>query len=256
MSIAVRAAMVTGASRGIGLEFVRQMVALPSPPEVLVAACRDPSSATDLQNLTKSNPNLKIVKLDVEKDEDIEEAFKETQALLGEKGLNILINNAGHYDKSDAGELRQINRQIMQKHFNINVTGQLMVIQKFLPLLELAVAERGSKQLNCQAQVILMASMLSSQTLTYREGKRTCLHYKCSKTAATLAGIMLSRELLRDAGIHVLLLHPGSVRTDMGGPKATISPQESINGCLNIIAASSEATTGKFLQYSGEELPY
>ncbi|GFR63362.1 C-factor-like [Elysia marginata] len=247
--------MVTGASRGLGLEFVTQMLAFPSPPEVVIAACRNPSSATNLQAIAKSDHRLKIISLDVEKDEDIEKAFQETQSFVGEKGLNILINNAGFYDQSNNGRLQDVTRESMQKHFNINVSGQLMVIQKFLPLLELAISNRGSKDLNCQAEVVMLSSIAGSQNLTYQAGLLSCLHYKCSKSAGTMASILLSREL-RSAGIHVLSLHPGWVRTDMGGPEANLSVEESFSGCLKVIGSASANTTGKFLDYSGAELPY
>ena len=75
MAFSVRSVMVTGANKGLGLEFIKQMLAFPSPPEVLIATCRDPGAAKDLQTIAKSNPRLKIIKLDVEKDEDIERAF-------------------------------------------------------------------------------------------------------------------------------------------------------------------------------------
>ena len=76
MALSVRSILVTGASRGLGLEFIKQLVALPSPPEVVIAACRDPTSATNLQEIAKSHPSVKVIKLDAEKDEDIESAFK------------------------------------------------------------------------------------------------------------------------------------------------------------------------------------
>ncbi|KAK3704221.1 hypothetical protein RRG08_066851 [Elysia crispata] len=255
MAFSVRSILITGASRGLGLEFVKQILAFPSAPEVLMAACRDPSSATALQTIAKSNSRLKIIKLDIEKDEDIDAAFKEAQTIVGKKGLNMLINNAGYFDQSNAGELRHITRSIMQKHFDINVSAHLMVIQKFLPLLDLAVANRGSKQLNCQAQLVLITSIMGSQNLTYKEGYYTCFHYKCSKSATTMASIVLSREL-RQAGIHVLPLHPGWVRTDMGGSDAAVGIEESISGCLKVIGSTSEKNTGKLMDYKGTELPY
>ena len=76
MALSVRSILVTGASRGLGLEFVKQLVALQSAPEVVIAACRDPTSATNLQEIAKLHPSVKVIKLDVEKDEDIESAFK------------------------------------------------------------------------------------------------------------------------------------------------------------------------------------
>ena len=70
-----------------------------------------------------------------------------------------------------------------------------------------------------------------------------------------MAGIMVSREL-RDVGIHVLLVHPGFIQTDMGGPEANISTQESVAGCFKLIGSSTEATSGVLFQFTGDELPY
>lgn len=248
--------MITGASRGLGLEFVKQILAFPSPPEVVIAACRSPGSATELQQMVKEHSNLKIVKLDIEKDEDIAEALKEVEMVVGKKGLNILINNAGIYDQSNAGNLSHLTRDMMHKHFDVNVIGHLMVTQTFLPLLELAVTARGSKHLDCRAQVVMVTA--SSQTQTYRRSKpgtSTSLHYKCSKTALTMASIVLSREL-GAAGIHVLPLHPGWVRSDMGGPGGFLSVEESITACLKVIGSASPENTGKLLSYDGSEIPY
>lgn len=76
MPLRARTVLVTGASRGLGLEFVKQILKLPTAPEVLVAACRDPTTAKNLQVIAQSYPAVKIVKLDVEKDEDIDSAFR------------------------------------------------------------------------------------------------------------------------------------------------------------------------------------
>ena len=76
MSLTAKTILVTGASRGIGLEFIKQILKLPTAPEVVFAACRNPSSAPELQELAKSNQTLKLLKLDVGKDEEIHEAVK------------------------------------------------------------------------------------------------------------------------------------------------------------------------------------
>ena len=71
MGLSARTVLITGASRGIGLEMVRQILKQATAPEVLIAACRNPDSCQDLQTLAKENPSLKLVKLDVEKDDEI-----------------------------------------------------------------------------------------------------------------------------------------------------------------------------------------
>uniref|UniRef100_A0A2C9JGQ7 Uncharacterized protein n=1 Tax=Biomphalaria glabrata TaxID=6526 RepID=A0A2C9JGQ7_BIOGL len=121
MSIWAKTILVTGASRGLGLEFVRQLLELPTPPEVLIAACRDPEKAENLQRLAKSNSAVKIVKLDVEKDDEIEKTVEVVSNYVGERGLNLLINNAGILYKQLPGNIADVTREIMQKHFSVNV---------------------------------------------------------------------------------------------------------------------------------------
>ncbi|KAK3743680.1 hypothetical protein RRG08_030801 [Elysia crispata] len=76
MAFSVRAVLVNGASRGLGLELVSQFLALPTPPELVIGTCRSPDTATRLQDMARTNPSLKIIKLDIENDDDIENAFK------------------------------------------------------------------------------------------------------------------------------------------------------------------------------------
>ena len=90
----------------------------------LIAACREPSRADELQALAKGNGNLKIIKMDVTKDEDIASAFEQTTKILGNRGLNLLINNAAIHSKVDTGFLETQTRERMQSHFDTNVTGK------------------------------------------------------------------------------------------------------------------------------------
>lgn len=255
MALSVKSILVTGASRGLGLEFIKQLVALPSAPEVVIAACRDPMSATNLQELAKSNSSVKVIKLDTEKDEDIESAFNETQAFVGDKGLNVLVHNAGINDKAFGGGIYKATRERMQKHFNVNVSGPIMISQKFLPLIEKAAAQKTSKDLSCEAAIVVISSRMGSQETTFKTGKGVSLHYKCSKTAVNMAVILMSREL-REAGIFVNALHPGWVQTDMGGSNADLTKEESVAGCLQQIFSASEHLNGKLVQWDGEILPY
>ncbi|XP_035828616.1 uncharacterized oxidoreductase C663.08c-like [Aplysia californica] len=261
MPLAAETILVTGASRGLGLEFVRQILQLPTAPEILIAACRNPSSAIDLQNLAKGNPSLRVIKLDVEKDEDIISAAQQTKKIIGERGLNLLINNAGIYFRQDGSELRTQSRENMQRHFNVNCSGEFAVCtiimsQKFLPLLEQAAAQNNSQAMSCsKAALVNLSSIKGSLNETYKNGRGTFLHYKCSKSAETMATILISREL-RGAGILAFALHPGWVRTAMGTKEADLSPEESITGCLQVIGSQGEESAGKLLNYNGDVIPF
>ncbi|BFZ23452.1 hypothetical protein BsWGS_26491 [Bradybaena similaris] len=256
MSLKAHTVMVTGASRGLGLEYVKQLVKLPVPPEVVIAACRDPKTATNLQAVGKENPTVKIVELNVENDENIDAAYKEVKGHLGDRGLNLLINNAAIYDSKDDGSLEHQTRSRLLKHFDVNVAGPLLVTQKFRPLLQQAADHNKNGGLSCsRAGVIMMTSYMGSQQITFDDGAGSSLHYKTSKTALNMAAIVLSRAF-KDSGIFVAALHPGWVRTDMGGPDAMFSPEESIKGCLKVIGGAGEDLNGKLITFEGNVLPY
>ncbi|XP_059138770.1 uncharacterized protein LOC131927120 [Physella acuta] len=256
MPLSVRTVLVTGASRGIGLEFVRQLLKLTPPPEVVIAACRNPASAGKLQEIAQTNANVKIIKLDIEKDDDLESAFQETKNAVGDKGLNLLINNAGIFDKNQTGTLSTLTRELMQHHFNVNVSGPLVVTQKFLPLITQAASQDSSKGFSAsRAGILMLSSAMGSQERTFTQGHGVGLHYKCSKTALTMAAIMISREL-KDSGILVLALHPGWVRTDMGSDQAPVSPEDSVSGLLDVVGKAGEDLNGKLVTFDGEVLPY
>ncbi|XP_055864166.1 C-factor-like [Biomphalaria glabrata] len=256
MSIWAKTILVTGASRGLGLEFVRQLLELPTPPEVLIAACRDPEKAENLQRLAKSNRAVKIVKLDVEKDDEIDKTVEVVSNYVGERGLNLLINNAGILYKQLPGNIADVTREIMQKHFSVNVTSQVMMSQKCLPLLLKASSLSGSNELSTsKAAVIMISAIRGSQTLINAEGPLGFIHYKCSKTALDMATVLLAREL-RDVGILVTALHPGWVKTDMGSSEAPLGIEESIRDCLQTIGRAGEESNGKLIDLKGNILPY
>lgn len=256
MALSAKTVLVTGASRGLGLEFVKQILRLETSPEILIAACRNPKSSSELQDLAEKNSSLKLLKLDVEKDDDIVAAVQEAQTILGERGLNLLINNAAINTKGVGSDLKNQSREHMQQHFNVNVSGPIVMVQKFLPLLEQAAAINRSEPMSCKrAGLIMISSIMASQNLAYANGYGTSLQYKCSKSALNMATIMIHREV-KDSGIVCLALHPGWVRTDMGGEQGDLSPEESITGCLNVIASLREENSGKMLNYKGEVLPY
>lgn len=90
MSLSAKTILITGASRGIGLEMVKQILRLGTAPEILIAACRNPSSCQDLQALAQDNPSLKLVKLDVEKDDEIAAAVEVKTAIIPTCALQLI----------------------------------------------------------------------------------------------------------------------------------------------------------------------
>ncbi|XP_059146134.1 C-signal-like isoform X2 [Physella acuta] len=256
MPLSPRTVLITGASRGLGLEFVKQFLNLPTPPEKVVAACRNPSTATELRKVAAENAAVKVIKLDVENDGEIDTAFKETEAVLGDKGLNLLINNAGILDRSTEGNLKDTTRDNMQRHFSINATSPIMIVQRFLPLLIKAAAQEKSQELSAsRAGVVMISALLGSQDFIFKNGYGAWIPYKCSKTALNMATIMISREL-KDSGILVTAIHPGWVRTDMGTEAAPIGKEESVADCLKVIGEAGAETHGKFIDFKGFVLEY
>jgi len=255
MSLTAKTILVTGASRGIGLEFIKQILKLPTAPEVVFAACRNPSSAPELQELAKSNQTLKLLKLDVGKDEEIHEAVKEVKGIVGDRGLNLLINNAGINIKNGS-DLRNTTRASLQQHFDVNTTSPIILAQNFLPLLEQAALLQKSQPMSCnKAGLVNISSIMGSQQITLELGKGTSYQYKCSKTAVSMATVLMAREL-KEQGIMCISVHPGWVKTDMGGSAADLTTEQSVAGCLNVFSTQTEENTGKLIDYKGEVLPF
>ena len=122
----VKNILVTGANRGLGLEFVRQFLLSPNPPERLVATYRDPSTSKDLLELAKSEPTLHIIQLDVTDSRAFPDLVSRLDTLVGDSGLNLLINNAG-YKESDLRDLETVTEEQMVKHFRVNCIAPLLL---------------------------------------------------------------------------------------------------------------------------------
>ncbi|KAK7098910.1 C-signal-like [Littorina saxatilis] len=251
-----KSVLITGASRGLGFEFVKCILSQPSPPEILFATCRDPSSADALQALAKENDSLKILKMDVTKDSEIESAFEETQRTLEDKGLNLLINNAGIYDKSDSGSLETQTRERLQSHFETNVTAPVLTVKQFLPLLKRAAANNASLPMSYnRAAVVNVSSSMGSVQRTLEGSAYNGCHYRATKTALNMLTATMSSEL-KDCGILVAAIHPGWVKTDMGGQQAALDKSTSIENCWSVISSMKETSTGKMLSYDGSVMPW
>lgn len=221
--------MVTGANRGIGFEIVRQLLELGH--EVHATYRKDRGGLAEL-----SHPALHLHQMNVCHEEDIVRVVEELPPQL-----DILINNAGIAD-GRWSSIEEIDFDVVSEVLEVNAVSPVRVTKHMLPLLE---AADGGK-------VVMISSLMSSIADCMR-GKSYA--YRASKTALNMFTVSMKKEL-KERNISLLLLHPGWVETDMGGPMAPIQPEESVCGILDRIEEQTLEMTGRFVDYTGTILPW
>jgi NAD(P)-dependent dehydrogenase (short-subunit alcohol dehydrogenase family) len=239
----MKSILVTGGSRGIGLEFTRQYL---RKGFQVFAASRSPEKSGELQKLkAEFDDRLSIYQLDVSVEDSRHRLFRQLSKEIGK--LDILINNAGIASGNEERRYRfgELNQDDLCRCLLVNSVAQLKMTEEFFPLLE-----RGTKPI-----VVNMSSDSGSIT---RKGKGgdTGYGYSSSKAALNMMTKMLSHEL-GDYGIIVVCLHPGWVRTTMlYCENAPLEPAESIGGMIRVIESLEMKDTGRFLDWQGKELPW
>uniref|UniRef100_A0A8C1TAM4 Zgc:110339 n=1 Tax=Cyprinus carpio TaxID=7962 RepID=A0A8C1TAM4_CYPCA len=247
-----RSVLITGANRGLGLQMVRQLLDSQNRPQKIIATARDPAAAKELQELSKSHPNVHVLPLDVTSDSSVDAAAQSVESIVGSDGLNCLINNAAI---NLASELDTVTRDAMMKTYESNTVAPLFVTKAFLPLLRRAAAE-GSGMGIQRAAVINVSSLLGSVQLNWGEdASYKSYAYRASKSALNMVTRCLAVDLEAEK-ILCVALHPGWVRTDMGGPTAPLSPEESISSVLSVISGLTEKHHGGYVDYTGKSLPW
>ncbi|XP_013407187.1 uncharacterized protein LOC106171396 [Lingula anatina] len=242
--------LVTGANRGIGLELVRQIVARQNPPKHVFATCRDPDRAKDLQALAKDTPSIEIVKLDVTDYATLRNTVvPHVQSKVGDLGLNLLINNAGLLLRHD---LSTVTPEAMREVYEVNTIAPVMITQAFLPLLKAASA-RATGGLSCSRAAVINITSKVGSCADNQSGKH--YPYRCSKAALNIATVSMSVDLKGD-GILAAVLHPGWVKTQMGGSNAIHELSDSVKGMLDVMDRLTENETGKFFEWKGNEIPW
>ncbi|NEQ33538.1 MAG: SDR family oxidoreductase [Leptolyngbya sp. SIO4C5] len=217
--------LVTGANRGIGYEYCRQ---LKERGDTVIAVCR--SASDELQNLG--------VRVEAGIDITSEQAVADLSQRLKGTEIDILINNAGILERVTLDDL---DFESIRKQFEVNALGTLRLTQALLPHLH-----SGSK-------VIIMTSRMGSIEDNTSGGS---YGYRMSKVAVSMAGKSLSHDL-KPEGIAVGILHPGLVSTRMTGHTSSgISPAESVQNLLQRIDELSLENTGTFWHAKGEVLPW
>ena len=226
--------LVTGSNRGLGLEFVRQLLAR---GDRVYAACRHPGRALALTELAGAHPgHLNVLPLEADKERSIAELARETTALTDT--LDVLINNAGMLISGE--RFGALAAKPISDTFATNVIGPLLLTQALAPLLE---KSRHAKVLNITSE---LGSIADTETFGTPS-------YSISKAALNMATRQLAAAL-RDRAVTVICAHPGWVKTDMGGARATLTPQASVAGLLGILDDLRPADTGAFFEYNGKKL--
>ncbi len=227
--------LVTGASRGLGLEFARQYGA--EGWEVLACA-RAPERAEALQALASSPGKVAVHALDVTD-------FGAIDALAGrlqDVPIDLLINNAGTMG-SRGGTFGSSDFADWDDAFRLNTFAPMKMAEAFAP----HVARSADKK------IVSISTIMASMA---RNSMGGFYAYRASKAALNAIMVSLAIDLGRRHGIVAAALHPGWVRTDMGGPRAEIDPRTSVEGMRRVIAGLTREQAGRFWGYDGSELPW
>ena len=229
--------LITGASRGIGLEMCRQ---LSERGNEVIATYRSPNSAGTLLELTNKYKNLHTYELDVNSSESVKSAI----CLMADKftSLDWVFNNAGILDWSPLGK---VTAKSFQSIYNTNVVGVFRVSQEVIPLLT-----KGTNPL-----IINLSSRLGSVELRGQSQLGGAIAYQCSKSALNMLTKQMSIDYTKH-GVRTIAISPGWVKTDMGGTEAKYEVSESVNLFLAQIDKLPASFNGVFLGEDGEMIPW
>jgi NAD(P)-dependent dehydrogenase (short-subunit alcohol dehydrogenase family) len=224
--------LITGANRGLGLEFARQYLA---DGWRVYAACRDPDLASELRRLAdESGQKLQIFPLDVTDRDSVQAAASE----LDGQAIDLLLNNAG-IGGPRGQTIGNIDYEAWAKVLDVNTMGPLRVSEAFVD--HVAQSERKL--------IVTITSGMGSLADNTSGGAYA---YRSSKAAVNMVMRSLAIDLA-PRGITCVVINPGWVRTDMGGPQATLTPAESVTQLRRLIETLEPAQSGKFFNYDGRE---
>jgi NAD(P)-dependent dehydrogenase (short-subunit alcohol dehydrogenase family) len=227
--------LITGANRGLGLEFVRQYAA---DGWQVYASYRDLSSASKLRRLANtSEDNVRIMALDVTDPSSVKAAVTKLEG----QAIDLLLNNAG-VGGARGQIIGNIDYAAWEKVLEVNTMGPLRVSEAFVDLVA-----RSKRKL-----IVTLTSGMGSITDNTSGGS---IAYRSSKAAVNMVMRSLAIDLA-PRGITCVVINPGWVLTDMGGPNATMTPAESVERLRDLIATLGPAQSGRFLNYDGREYPW
>ncbi|EOA17038.1 hypothetical protein CARUB_v10005273mg [Capsella rubella] len=252
--------LVQGASRGIGLEFVRQLLEN-NEKGYVVATCRNPKEATNLSDLkNRFSERLVIQKLDVTDEATIEESAESVKERYG--SLNLLVNAAGILSIPGVLQpettLNKVEKSSLMLAYEVNAVGPILMMKHMWPLLK---AGGGT---GTEREVAVVAN-LSARVGSIGDNRLGGWHsYRASKTALNQLTKNVSVELgRRKDPVVCILLHPGTVDTDLSRPFQKNVPEGklftreySVQKLLHIINNAKKQDNGKFFAWDGQEIPW
>jgi len=219
--------LITGASRGLGAEFVRQ---LRRAGQNVIAAVRDPGSAGDA-----AKAGATVVQLDVTRPDTFDAFARSLTATV-----DVVINNAGVAARDSS--LRSTTAETMEDVFRTNLFGLSLLTKALLQVLA-----RGRRK-----TIVNVSSSLGSLASTPGGFSYA---YCCSKAALNMATVLMHRELSGD-GFTVISLDPGWNRTDMGGGEAPLDPKDTVASMVTVLERLGQRDSGRFIGYDGESRPW
>lgn len=227
--------LITGANRGLGFEFARQYAA---DGWHVFAACRDPSAANQLQRLAQEiKDRLTVLEIDVTDAENVRNAAMQ----LGDTAIDVLINNAGIAGPSGQ-KTGHVDYAAWARVFDVNTMGPLRVIESFTDHIA-----RSKRRL-----VVTITSGMGSIADNTSGGSHA---YRTSKAAVNMVTRSAAIDL-ESRRIACVVVNPGWVKTDMGGPGARMTPQQSVTALRRLIETFGPEHSGKFYNYDGREYPW
>ncbi len=226
--------LITGANRGIGLELCKQYLA---EGWEVHACCRKPKKAKELETLTEKNKKLTIHKLDVTNDKQMDKLKK----ALKNKPVDILLNNAGVHALG-ASQFGKTDDKAWEEAVAINLIAPMKMMEHFVE--NVAISDKK-----------IIASMSSKMGSMDDNSSGGSYAYRATKAALNAVMVSAAHDL-RHLDITALILHPGWVRTDMGGPNGEISVEESAQKLRKILDECDITDSGKFFDIDGSIIPW
>lgn len=245
----MKSILITGCNRGLGLGLVRQFLKISHPPGCLIATCRDIQKAEELRKIAECHQNVHVLEIDLRDFDKYKEFSERVSSLVKDEGLNVLFNNAGMSPKFT--RLNLVKPEQLMEAYVTNTMVPILLTKALCPLIKKAAKINACKPNGIEkAAIINMSSMLGSFELNTTGG---LYPYRCSKVALNMATKSMSIDL-KDDEIIVTSIHPGWVKTDLGGQNAPMDIDDSTSSIVKFLSTLKQEHTGGFYQWDGEPM--